>query len=181
MNDKYLNLVNRKLYEIISEDDGLVAFKLAHGGKPAYLGRSEFDRRFQLWSESEASTPILKWIGECEALPKIGQSILLATPRQRGEFWDLWVARLLARHEDVFPMPVVAGGDWPTDYYWERNGGTRDTCLVTGNGWWASLTDIPLPPGATHSGDERGYHYIRQIGDVFVPKARISSADEAKG
>ncbi|MCW5711326.1 hypothetical protein [Shinella sp.] len=116
---------------------------------------------------------MLQWISEGEALPRIGQSVLLATPRQTGEFWDLRVARLLVRHEGVFPVPVVAGGDWPTDYYWDRStSGARDTSLVTGNGWWASLKNIPLPPGAAHSGDERGYNYVRQVGEVFVPKRK---------
>lgn len=58
MTDKYLNLVNAKIYVIVSESDGGVTFRLARGGKPAYLGRSEFDKRFLLLSDPEAPAPV---------------------------------------------------------------------------------------------------------------------------
>jgi hypothetical protein len=48
MADKYLNAVDGKTYVIISKDDDMVSFKLESGGKPHYLGRSEFDKRFRL-------------------------------------------------------------------------------------------------------------------------------------
>lgn len=117
------------------------------------------------------TTPILTWISESIALPRIAQDVFLATPRQNGEFWDISIARLLARHEGVHPVPVAAGAEWPTDYYWNRSNNGRDVCLVTGNGWWASMTDIPLPPKAVHKAT-MGFDFIHQVGDVFVPQRR---------
>jgi len=112
--------------------------------------------------------PLLTWVSEATALPRVGQAVLLATPRQSGEFWDVSAARLLAAYEGVVPRPVAAGSRWPTDYYWGRSNIGRDTCLITGNGWWASMTALPLPPGAAH-GSECGYDYIRQVGECFLP------------
>jgi hypothetical protein len=48
MADKYLNTADGKTYVIISDDGFMVSFKLESGGKPHYLGKSEFDKRFQL-------------------------------------------------------------------------------------------------------------------------------------
>jgi len=112
---------------------------------------------------------VIKWISESNRLPLVGQNVLLATPRQAGKFWDIQTAVLLARHEDVNPRPVQSGGKWPVDYYWGRS--VHDTCLVTGNGWWALLDRIPLPPKAAHD-FSNGYHSVRQVGDVFVPRLR---------
>jgi hypothetical protein len=112
---------------------------------------------------------MISWISESEDLPAIGQRVLLATPRQSGEFWDIETAQLLARHEDVRPVPIRPGDRWPTDYYWGRHG--RDTSLITGNGWWARLDKIPLPPGAAHQ-IIRGYHCVVQLGEIFVPQRR---------
>jgi hypothetical protein len=112
----------------------------------------------------------LLWVSESKDLPRIGQTVLLATPRQDGEFWDIATATLLARHENVIPLPVQPGqGFWPTDYYWSRGSHNRDTCLVTGNGWWASLANIALPPMAEH-GSHNGYDFVRQVGRAFISK-----------
>lgn len=111
----------------------------------------------------------MKWISEADDLPKIAQKVLLAVPRQFGEFWDLSVAQLLVRHEGVFPRPVAKGSRWPVDYYWSRD--AKDTILVTGNSWWALVNEIPLPPGAEHK-TERGYHYIAQPEIVFVSQTK---------
>lgn len=113
------------------------------------------------------SEVMLKWISEEQALPRIGQTVLLVTPRQRGEFWDIETVTLLARHEDVVARPVKRGSRWATDYYWSRGQSVHDHRLVTGNGWWAYLTTIPLPPGAVHASGN-GYDFVRQVGDVFI-------------
>lgn len=110
---------------------------------------------------------MIKWISEETALPRVAQHVLLATPRQMGEFWDLAVAKLLIQHEDVQPVPVRVGERWPTTFYWSRSQLVRDTCLITGNGWWAAMNGIPLPPGAVHH-NSQGYDLIQQIGDVFI-------------
>lgn len=109
----------------------------------------------------------MKWISEAEQLPPVAQKVLLAVPRQGGEFWDLKVAQLLIQNEDVTPRPVPPGSRWPTEWYWNSG---RDTTLVTGNSWWALMDDIPLPPGAQHM-TERGFHYIAQPEPVFVAPA----------
>jgi hypothetical protein len=109
----------------------------------------------------------MKWISEAEQLPKIAQEVLLAVPRQGGEFWDLKVAQLLVRHEDVAPHPVKTGSRWPVDWWWSWNRDGGASVLVTGNSWWALLDDIPLPPGAEHKTD-RGFHYIAQPKRVWV-------------
>jgi len=113
----------------------------------------------------------IEWISEGTKLPRIGQTVLLLTPRQAGEFWDLHIACLLARHEGVTPRPVSAGGPWPTDYYWGNPKVAQDTRLITGNGWWASVAGIPLPPQALHA-HEAGFDFIRQVGIAFVPKKK---------
>lgn len=112
---------------------------------------------------------MLNWISEQDKLPIVGQTVLLATPRQMGGFWDIETACILIRFEGVTPMPVPAGSErWPTEYYWGKpRGQNTSTSLVTGNGWWASLADIPLPPQAEH-GAERGYEFVRQVGHVWI-------------
>jgi hypothetical protein len=110
----------------------------------------------------------MKWISEAEQLPPIAQKVLLAVPRQTGEFWDLKVAQLLVRHEDVAPRPVPKGSRWPVEWSW--NSGRDDVTLVTGNSWWSLMDDISLPPGAEHK-TERGFHYIAQPVPVFVTQA----------
>lgn len=111
----------------------------------------------------------MKWISEAEALPKIGQTVLFMAPRQFDTCWDISTARLLVRHEDVHPVPVKPGTRWPVEYSWCRGSGPRsDVCLVTGNGWWAALDDIPLPPGAEHVLDHPGGHYIAQPTPCFI-------------
>ncbi|HEY1394750.1 hypothetical protein [Roseateles sp.] len=116
---------------------------------------------------------MLDWKSEGEMLPQIAQCVLLATPRQFDGFWDICVAQLLVRHEDVSPAPVRAGDPWPTDFYWCRSISGRDTMIVTANGWWTSLANIPLPPGAAHA-SERGFDYVRQLGGAFVPQGSRS-------
>ncbi len=114
----------------------------------------------------------MKWISESEALPEIAQTVLLAHPRQTGEFWDITTARLLVQYDGVAPQPVPKGSRWPSTYYWEANrGGSVQShpFLVTGNNWWALLDDIPLPPGAEHK-TERGQYYVVQPTPVFVPQ-----------
>ena len=110
---------------------------------------------------------LLLWISEAEALPRIAQHVLFAVPRQMGEFWDISVARLLARHEAVLPIPIKRGDRWASDYYWNRDHFGRDSCLVTGNGWWASMVDLPLPPGAEHE-HIRGFDCITQPKDIWI-------------
>lgn len=112
----------------------------------------------------------LHWISEENALPRIGQMVLLATPRQARELWDIETATLQARHEDVVARPVKRGSLWPTDYYWGYQGRGGNS-LITGNGWWARLDAIPLPPRAEHA-SHNGYTFVRQIGDVFVQQGR---------
>lgn len=104
----------------------------------------------------------LKWISESVGLPRIAQSVLLASPRQSGEFWDLRVASLLVRHEDVVPKPVKAGDPWARYYYWKVDHFGEHNVFLTGNNWWALMNCINLPPGAEHDFDGM-YHYIRAI------------------
>lgn len=114
--------------------------------------------------------PVLNWTREDVALPRIAQPILLAHPRQSGDFWDLAIGKLLVKHEDVCPIPRPRGHRWPTDWWWEVNrGGSAQSnpWLVTGNNYWAALDAIPLPPGAAHARD-RSYHYLIQTAKAFV-------------
>src|ERR1700677_4775989 len=105
----------------------------------------------------------IEWISEADRLPRIGQDVLVlvATPCKMGDFWDIRVGSLLVRHEDVVPLPVKPGDQWPVDFHWSFDQ------LVTGNGWWASMTALPLPPNAKHE-TIRGYHCIVQVGEAFV-------------
>lgn len=111
----------------------------------------------------------LKWISEGDELPKVGQTVLLAHPRQGGEFWNLRTVELLTAHEGVFTRPVKAGSRWPTTYWWSSSRDGRSTFLVTGNNWWAMLDQIALPPGAEHMTDKCGYRYVAQPEPVWVP------------
>lgn len=114
----------------------------------------------------------MKWISEAEELPKVGETVLFMVPRQADNIWDISTAVLLVTHEDVRPRPIKPGARWPVDYSWCRGRGRSDVCLVTGNGWWARLDDIPLPPGAAHRTDHPGGHYIEQIGNPFIPQGK---------
>jgi len=109
----------------------------------------------------------MEWKSEAAELPVIAQSVLLAVPRQFGEFWDLKVAQILVRHEGVIPKPIPLGSRWPVDFWWSTGRGPHDTNMVTGNSWWAPLDEIPLPPGAEHK-IIRGYHIIAQPTSVWV-------------
>ncbi len=100
----------------------------------------------------------LTWISEGDRLPRIGQQVLLAKPRQCDDVWFIATVHLLARHEDVVARPVKPGDQWPLDYYWSR--GRGDNVLLTGEGWWASLAGLPLPPGAEHA-SLHGYDFVR--------------------
>lgn len=115
---------------------------------------------------------MLTWISESERLPGIAQRVLLATPRQHEEFWDIRTAQILVQHEGVFPRSVPAGSEWPTDYWWAPSYGRSmldAPVLVTGNNWWAAMDSIPLPPGAEHK-TIRGYHCVIQPTPVWVGK-----------
>lgn len=69
------------------------------------------------------------------------------------------------------PHPVRKGELWPTEFYWSY-GTQQQTCLVTGNAYWASLDSINLPPGAEHYRDKVS-HAIKQVdGLEFVVPAR---------
>ncbi|GEP11746.1 hypothetical protein [Methylobacterium gnaphalii] len=120
---------------------------------------------------AETSETTLKWISEGDALPKVGQVVLVATPRSVGEFWNVATARLLIRFEEVAAVPVKAGSAWPSDYWWGYGRQGQEVGLITGNGFWAALEAIPLPPGAEHQ-HMNGYHAVAQIGDVFIPQKR---------
>lgn len=109
----------------------------------------------------------MKWISEVEALPPAGQPVFYMAPRQADTFWDVKVARLHIRYDGARIRPVKPGDEWPTDFWWSMDHFNSETGLVTGNGWWAWMDDIPLPPGAEHR-RERDQHYIAQIGNVFV-------------
>lgn len=109
----------------------------------------------------------MKWISEAEKLPPIAQLVLLAVPRQGGDFWDLKTSRLLVRHEDVHPRPVPRGSKWPVEYWWSGAKDGRSETLVTGNAWWTLLNTIPLPPGAEHR-SERGQHWVSQPRPVWI-------------
>ena len=117
---------------------------------------------------------MLTWISESERLPMVAQTVLLAMPRQHEEFWDICTARILVRHEAVMPLPVRAGTDWPTDYWWAPSHGRavldRPT-FVSGNNWWAAMDALPLPPGAEHRHGMRG-HYIVQPVNIWIGKAK---------
>ena len=109
----------------------------------------------------------MKWISEADELPPIAQSVFYAHPRMSGDFWDISVARILVQYEGVAPRPVKAGHRWPTAYWWSDG----STTLITGNGWWAKMDDIPLPPGAEHR-HARGQHYVAQPVPVFIPQSK---------
>jgi hypothetical protein len=109
----------------------------------------------------------MKWISEAEKLPPIAQKVLLAHPRQIGEFWDIRTAQLLVQYEGVAPVPVKRGDRWPTTYWWGSEGSDRSMFLVTGNSWWTLLDTIPLPPGAEHRKD-REFAYVAQPNPVWV-------------
>jgi hypothetical protein len=112
----------------------------------------------------------MKWISEAEKLPPIAQKVLLAHPRQSGEFWDLRTAQILVQYEGVAPVPVKRGDRWPTTYWWGAEDSGRNMFLVTGNSWWALLDDIPLPPGAVHAVQTgpAPYHFIAQPELVWI-------------
>lgn len=114
----------------------------------------------------------MNWINEGDALPKIGQPVLVCSPRQFDKFWDMRVSCILVRHEGVVPMPVPAGSDWPTDFYWsDPRSGENNHRLITGNAWWASFDAINLPPRAIHKFmGPRNDHVILQDGDVWIGK-----------
>lgn len=120
----------------------------------------------------------MQWINEGSELPQIGQPVLLCIPRQFAEFWDMRVMCLLVRHEGVAPIPVAAGDEWPTTYYWGYPSFPHgDHVLITGNSWWASMAGINLPPRAVHKHvGPRHDHAIMQVGDVWVPQGARRSA-----
>lgn len=56
--EKYLNLVDNKIYEMVSEDGGGITFKREGRDTPYYLGKEEFYRRFQLQTESQQPSQV---------------------------------------------------------------------------------------------------------------------------
>lgn len=104
----------------------------------------------------------MDWFSEAEKLPEIAETVMLASPRSSGDFWDLRLAMILVRHEGVVPMPVPNESKTPVDFYWAPDGDIRKSRLVTGRQWWARLDTINLPPGAEHARGRRGEHFIRQ-------------------
>lgn len=113
----------------------------------------------------------IKWISESEALPRVAQPVFFMAPKQADNHWTISVACILIRYEEVHPHPVKPGSRWPIEFWWGRPRGSDLVSLVTGNGWWAAMDDIPLPPGAEHR-TERGYHFIAQPEDVFVGQGK---------
>lgn len=101
----------------------------------------------------------MAWHSERNGLPRVAQKVLLATPRRTEPFWDIRVARILIRHEGVVPHPVEIDDDNPVTFWWSERDDPRSTILVTGRGWWMSLTDIAPPPGAEHK-HEDGYDCV---------------------
>lgn len=104
---------------------------------------------------------MLDWVSEEDRLPPIAQTVLVALPRRSDPLWDIRVGYVFVRHEGVAPHPVKRGDRWPVDFFWGFAPGHRDTSLITGNGFWSSLSSINLPPGAAHS-FARGQHWIAQ-------------------
>lgn len=109
----------------------------------------------------------LEWISEEDRLPIIAQRVLLLTPRQGGGWWDPRIMMILVRHEGVIPSPVRKGSRWPVEYFWS-DGRTTSTVLVTGNGYWASLESINLPPGAEHYTDKHSRAIKQADGLVYA-------------
>lgn len=106
----------------------------------------------------------MKWISEAHQLPKVGQPVLLAHPKQDYDLWEMNIVALHIRHEGVTPKPVAKGSEWPTEYHWSPLRDHLTITFVTGNSWWAQLDDIELPPGAVHVA-ERGFHLVRKTPD----------------
>jgi hypothetical protein len=107
------------------------------------------------------------WQSEENSLPNIAQPVFLAYPRKMGEFWDVYVARILVRYEGVCPIPVKRGTPWPTDYWWGAENSYNHHILVTGNSWWAPMNNIALPPHAEHR-VIRGDNCIVQTSPIWV-------------
>lgn len=104
---------------------------------------------------------MLKWISESDALPEIAQQVFLASVDIYGEYWKIQVASILVRHEGVTPHPVKEGDKWPHDFYWSTSREQQGNVLINGRKWWASMSDIPLPPGAKHETCPiAGYDYV---------------------
>jgi hypothetical protein len=112
---------------------------------------------------------MIDWVSEGTASPVVGQSVLVAKPRQFQEWRDISVGCILIRHEGVPVLPVKAGTRWPTNYYWSLSSDKRSTSLVTGNAYCAALNNLPLPLGAEHF-FEGEYHAIKQVGECFIPQ-----------
>lgn len=110
----------------------------------------------------------MHWQSERDALPRIGERVLLLVPRQGGEWWDMSVAWLAVDYDGVVPHPVAPGSRWPRDFWWHATPDHRHPVLVTGNAYWCSLGELPLPPGATHVWGPRGEHAIAQPTLIWV-------------
>ena len=116
---------------------------------------------------------MINWISEENSLPMSGQTIIHASPRMRDEFWNIRIRTLLIRFEGVIPLPVPKGSkNWPTEYYWGDPYNGKNTSLITGNGYWANLTDLTLPPNTEIFNGSCGDKYIvgKNRECLFVPQ-----------
>jgi hypothetical protein len=68
---KYLNLVDGKIYELVSLDGDGVSFRREGRETNRYLSRAEFDRRFQL----QTTPPQTKAIPEAAILTRVGRKL----------------------------------------------------------------------------------------------------------
>ncbi|MBP1873508.1 hypothetical protein J2Z19_003223 [Ensifer adhaerens] len=105
---KYINRANGKVYEFVSEEGGFVAFKREGRDTLAYLGRFEFDKRFQLQPDS--------------ALGEAARDVLAERDRQKAvEGWstahdDQHVDHELSRAAASYAIGNVAY--WPWSLAW---------------------------------------------------------------
>ena len=116
-----------------------------------------------------SDTAGIEWISETTELPKVAHSVLLATPRQFDEFWDIRHAQLLIGHEGVVPGPIPAGSRWRSDQYWQVGRRQGEIVLITGNSWWSHINQIPLPPGAEHRTRNGQHLIVKADGYKWIP------------
>ena len=83
---KYLNLVDGKIYELVSQDSDGVTFKREGRETPHYLGRAEFDRRFHLQTPTPETTMIGRELSG-ELLVALSAVCDERARQQRAEGW----------------------------------------------------------------------------------------------
>ena len=105
----------------------------------------------------------INWISEEIELPPVGLPVLHCSPRQRDEYWKTSVRCILIDFEGVIPRPVPKGSEcWPTAYFWgDPYYGRKQSSLVTGNGYWAHLSELSPPPSAEIYTNNAGEGYLR--------------------